>query len=67
MSQSAILQYLKANPSGLFTAKQLALELGIGFVSASKNLQKLRHWNLVDYEDYPSTKDTLCYRHKPTQ
>jgi Mn-dependent DtxR family transcriptional regulator len=55
---------LEKHPTKYYTAKQLAIALNLSKESVTKNLQKLRRWNLVDYKDFPSTKDTLCYGHK---
>ncbi len=64
MSQSAILQYLKAHPNEYLSPKQIQENVDCLIGSVMKNLQKLRQNQDVIYKDGLWGMPRL-YKHKP--
>ncbi len=59
MGQQDIYDFLKKNPGGEFTSKELSKELGISIGSVTMSLKKLRESQSVNYR---STKRNM-YRY----
>ncbi|MBD3203059.1 hypothetical protein GF327_02095 [Candidatus Woesearchaeota archaeon] len=64
MSQQEVYQFLKRNPKGWFTSKQIAERLDASVGSVTCNLKKLRKSSEVNFKMNPERKNQFIYKFK---
>lgn len=63
MTQSDVMDILKANPNKWWTSKQLALILNTNAVSITANLKNLRKYNMIKHKS-GMKKNIYLYKYK---